>query len=254
MVVADIAYERLTPNAKAKVDKMVLNFSKEYPEFASFNMMAIWPDAIRGQQVEIFTHWHYIDHAFSDDGTSIHNEIDSDNAVWAMNQIEPIIKHHGGNAYEQARFLAFLIHIAGDLHQPLHNVTRVSATHPDGDKGGNLFLVQSTSDPTQLIPLHRLWDEGLGMFRVEPTPDTVKGLSQLVTGTYPESYFEHALEVLTPDKWSGEGIEVAKQNVYATTENNIPNPQYLLDGREVTKQRVALAGYRLAAILNSWLD
>ncbi len=250
MVVSEIAYQRLTPIVKAKVDKMVLNFSKEYPELGSFNLMSIWPDVVRGQKVEIFTHWHYTDHAFSDDNSPLPNLIDSDNSVWAMGQIESILKYPDGNAFEQARFLAFLVHITGDIHQPLHNVARVTVANPNGDKGGNLFLVQALNDPSRLIPLHKLWDEGLGLFDVEASDVNVRKMATLIVNEYPEAYFSRELEVLLPEQWSLEGVETAKKYVYNTPENELPSEKYLVEGREIAKQKVALAGYRLAAELN----
>ena len=37
--------------------------------------------------------------------------------------------------------LRFLIHVIGDIHQPLHASTFFSDEYPDGDMGGNKFYV-----------------------------------------------------------------------------------------------------------------
>ncbi|MGL5742868.1 MAG: S1/P1 nuclease [Legionella sp.] len=43
------------------------------------------------------------------------------------------------NAADKRFALRLLIHVVGDVHQPLHAITRVSTQLPKGDMGGNLF-------------------------------------------------------------------------------------------------------------------
>ena len=161
MVVANIAYQNLEPQVQKKVDRLVTHFSVEYPNMASFLQMAYWPDTLHAQKIETFTHWHYIDVAFSNDGSELKNLVDTDNIVWAINNIKPVIKYKYTNAFERARFLAFLIHIVGDIHQPLHTVSYISAAYPNGDQGGNLYFIRYQNER---IKLHRFWDSGLGVF------------------------------------------------------------------------------------------
>ena len=47
-----------------------------------------------------------------------------------------------------------LIHFVGDIHQPLHCVSRYTKKHPNGDRGGNDFKLQHG----QYRNLHLLWD------------------------------------------------------------------------------------------------
>src|ERR1700758_3364100 len=54
------------------------------------------------------------------------------------------------------RSMVWLMHMVGDIHQPLHCLTRVSATHPDGDRGGNLVLLNGPAKN-----LHFFWDDVL---------------------------------------------------------------------------------------------
>lgn len=50
--------------------------------------------------------------------------------------------------------IRFLLHIVGDVHQPLHSSALFSPEFPDGDQGGNLFkITYKTYDE-----LHALWD------------------------------------------------------------------------------------------------
>ena len=51
--------------------------------------------------------------------------------------------------------LRLVIHLFGDLHQPLHNLDVVNPSFPDGDKGGNDYPLKYHYDVDEL---HALWD------------------------------------------------------------------------------------------------
>src|SRR3990167_607847 len=249
-IVANIAYQNLQPVTRNKVDQLVEWFKNEYPEMTTFQHLAYWPDAIRSQKIDSFTRWHYINLPFSDDGTPLKNTIYTDNAVWAMNSIETVIRNERANLYERARFLAFLIHIVGDLHQPLHSVTRLSAMNPDGDRGGNLFYVIYQNER---INLHRLWDSGAGRFENDATQDEVSNVAKNIMTRYPKNSFGEKVTDLNPDHWAQEGLANAKKYVYNTKENEVPSQDYFDTGKTFSEQEMALAGYRLAEVLNSLL-
>lgn len=254
-LVASIAYERLKPSVKAKVDKMTQDLSKEYPNVTQFQQLGPWPDSLRGQHIDVFTHWHYVDIAFSADVTPIKDLSDDDNIVWAIKQITPIVGNASANPYERARFLAFLVHFVGDIHQPLHTVSRISAAHPNGDQGGNLYRIVTTQFAEGSgNNLHSLWDNGVGLFGSNLSPDIIKSLARTITTQYPESYFGDKVNNLKTEDWSKEGVQVAKTVVYNTPEGKMPSPSYMENGKQTAEQQVALAGYRLAALLNKVLD
>lgn len=253
MVIAQIAYDRLNPDVKKKVDMMVANLGKEYPDITSFYQLGPWPDFLRAQKIETFTRWHYIDMAFSSDGTPLKNLQDTDNAAWAIQQIKPVVGNSKANPYERARFLAFLIHIVGDIHQPLHTVSRISSMNPDGDQGGNLYHIKYPVFKPQTITLHRLWDQGVDFFVAETTADKVLFLSHQITSSYPEKYFKNRFSNINVSDWVSEGFQSATTFVYSTPEDQVPSEQYLQSARQMTQQKAALAGYRLASMLNQIL-
>lgn len=252
-IVAKIAYDRLTPAAKMQADKCATILARDYPEILVFSNMATWPDHLRSQKIETFTHWHYINIPFSDDGSPLNFAIDTDNAIWAVTQTESIVHNPKVNPVERARFLAFLVHIVGDLHQPLHNVSRISKEHPNGDEGGNLFLVKNPNNPAELMPLHSLWDSDFGAFDVNAKPDVNK-LAATITARYPEKYFGDKVTDLSVQDWSKEGVSLAQEFLYKTPGNQVPSVDYQVKGKDLAEQRVALAGYRLANLLNALLD
>lgn len=254
MVIADIAYERLTPEVRKKVDTMVVDLSHEYPDMKHFNQMAPWPDAIRSQKIELYNHWHYIDLPLSQDGTPLKDVTDTDNIVWAISKLLPIIGNNKANSYERARSLAFLVHLVGDLHQPLHAVTRMSAAHPNGDQGGNLYFIKYPPAKPQKITLHKLWDQGTDVFTLSTSESNVALLSDLIVTLFPTEYFGEKVDDLIIEHWADEGLNMASSFVYSTPEGMVPDTHYLQTAKQMAEQRAALAGYRLANMLNQTLS
>ena len=250
--VAQIAYTHLTPEVRKKVDAIVGDFSSEYSNVNSFIEMAPWPDSLHAQKIEIYNHWHYINQAYSDDNTTLKDLRGTDNIIRAIGLIEPIVKNPHANTFEKARFLAFLVHFVGDIHQPLHAITRISASHPNGDEGGNLFLIRNTSDSKGSSNLHKVW-EGCNLFSLT-NEDAVKILSEKIEKDYPEAYFADSVNDLKVEDWANESFIVGKNFVYKTEEGQPLSHAYIEEGQQLAEQRVALAGYRLARVLNGLLS
>jgi hypothetical protein len=53
--------------------------------------------------------------------------------------------------------LAWLFHLVGDIHQPLHTAQLFTTDYPQGDRGGNEICVRVTQ-AGQPMDLHRFWD------------------------------------------------------------------------------------------------
>ena len=253
ILVARIAYDQLKPDVRTKVDKIVQDLAYEYPKIINFTQIASWPDELRAQKIESFTHWHYINNAFSDDNTPVKNINDTDNVVWAIGEIEPVVKNNKANSFERARFIAFLVHLVGDIHQPLHTVSRITAAHPEGDKGGNLFVIKLLANRAQTTNLHAIWDNGLGLFDGELNAENMNRLEDEITTLYSPQFFGEEINDLNPQDWAVEGMKLSTTFVYNTSENQYPNTEYISTGQQIVKQKIALAGYRLAALLNQLL-
>ena len=59
--------------------------------------------------------------------------------------------------FAQSFNLRLLIHYLGDVHQPLHSSELYSYDFPNGDRGGNSFLIKSDTNPI-VTNLHMFWD------------------------------------------------------------------------------------------------
>jgi hypothetical protein len=230
---------------------MVAYLHSEYPNAGTYELISTWPDSIRSQRIYAYSHWHYIAVSFSSDDTPLKNKVDTDNAVWALNSMKAVIKNDHANMYERARFLAFFSHIVGDLHQPLHTVTRFSLKKRNGDLGGNTFNIYYHN---KRISLHKLWDEGVGEFDASPTADNVAMITKDILAVYPKKYFGKKIDDLSFNNWTTEGMSNARQYVYKVDEEQSPGEDYLSQGKNISAQQAALAGYRLANLLNQLIN
>lgn len=250
MVIAAIAQANLTPAARAEADRLLQNTAMG--SSTDFVAVATWPDDIRNQRRETGP-WHYRDTYFRQDGKPVVNKPDEDNAVTEIARFEGILKDKTKPDADRAEALRFLIHIVGDLHQPLHASSLESDAYPKGDKGGNSYQIQS-SDERGPKNLHSLWDGGAGLFANagDATEAAAQAEARALMATLPASNLRGA-DDLNVEHWSDESVKASKDFVYSTPVGKIPTDDYLTKGRALAAQRATLAGYRLAKLLNTLL-
>lgn len=272
MLVADIAYENLTKEAKKTVNSLMEEmklentsthnypFDKAHPNY-TLMAAAHWPDDIKSfpNYLGLFNTFHYIEHAYSDDETDFPNVIPRDNVVSAINHFKRHLAVEKANKYSRARALAFLVHFVGDIHQPLHCAEYYSKTLPKGDRGGNSFKISFKEKNGDLIKnLHSLWDSALLLFPNKgfnhnvSAPKDIHTIMKSITQDYPKSYFSDKLKITDADKWHAESHLIAI-DAHQLEFNSTPNDAYLSLNSQLAEQRIVLAGYRLANILNQIL-
>jgi hypothetical protein len=152
-------------------------------------------------------------------------------------------------ATERAVALAWLLHLVGDLHQPLHASARVSNRYPQGDQGGNLVRLDRGRT------LHAFWDERIGPASRWALPrayraDSVGWIARTIAGRHPPASFASVGES-DPLRWSLESLQIAQTNVYPSTlrAGETPSRAYRQQAESIAERQAALAGYRLAALL-----
>ena len=70
----------------------------------------------------------------------------------------------GDKAYATSALMArYLIHMVGDIHQPLHAANLINKTYPAGDLGGNKLKVNFLKETN--FNYHTLWDSGVQYFQ-----------------------------------------------------------------------------------------
>lgn len=277
-IVAEISYQRLTPQTRLRVDEMM----RRHPDFEAitkeapadpdarahyaFVWAASWPDQILSDSrfydpgradsqptpplpgfpdMQRHPTWHYYDIPISGDGTPVLQQA----PPHLMTELPRLLGEIATASSMQAPYdLPWLVHLVGDSHQPLHATSRYLKSQPKGDAGGNFVFVQG--GPT----LHSLWDNAAAP-RDLSYEDVVRYAREI------EAENPQDLGSLDPKDWIRESFELDKSTVYTfgleTGTKNDPlvmPPDYEEKAKSIARQRVALAGYRLAAVLNRLLQ
>jgi len=148
-IVAEIAWLHLTPQARKAVTNILGR--------QSMAMIANWPDFIKSDTTHQYDHtnsWHYLDFPANIDRgkfDQLLNEATGENLYTETQAMIKELKNRSLSKEKQLFALSFLVHMIGDMHQPLH-VGR------DEDMGGNKINVMWFDKPSNL---HRVWDENL---------------------------------------------------------------------------------------------
>ena len=286
MLVAAVAYQKLTQQTKDRVDALLLlnpdrdNWLDLIPAGTSaanqkkmlFMIAATWPDRIKSDpdyhtdgthsgnrppndlsasqnigydDLARHKYWHFIDLPFSQDSTPL-PPIITPNAKTQIAAFRAVLASATASDALKSYDLSWLLHLIGDVHQPLHCTARVRSADRDGDDGGN--GVKLTASPGNL---HSFWDGVLG----KGTSLTAIVTAAAALPTAPAA----AANDLNVDQWIDESFQASKNNVYkhppigADAGPFTLTQAYKTAARQLAEKRVALAGARLAKILNQEL-
>ena len=141
-IVGEIAERELNPTVKSAI-RLLLNND-------SLARISTWPDEIKSDP-DNYRHtfsWHYMT------WPTTQEEYEYDGEGELINSIDEqlkILNRRNGNITEKVTALKFLVHLIGDLHQPLH-------VGNGYDMGGNSCQVIFHGER---VNLHSLWDEKL---------------------------------------------------------------------------------------------
>lgn len=198
----------------------------------SLAMASTWMDEIRSDSTyNYMTDWHWVTipegQSYQETRKNPHGDI-----IQTLERVIQELKTRKLTAQEQLQRLKILIHLTGDIHQPLH----VGALP---DKGGNDIKITWFSKPSNL---HRVWD------------------SEMIDDTR-LSYTEMAQSLDTPTKeelntwqkaslheWARESLAY-QQQVYDYGRGKL-GYRYAYVNYPVVRHRLLQAGVRLAGILN----
>ena len=222
-VIGIIAEENLSSEAKAEITKL----------FGHTDLARVgnWADEIKSDPAwKHANDWHYCTVL---EGQEYRGPEDGGRAVQKVTEFSKLLKQETLGDKDRKDVLRFIIHIVGDLHQPLHvgNGT---------DKGGNDVKVTWFGEDTNL---HRVWD------------------SQLIDHMQ-YSYTEYAQQIqlgMTAEDKAAlmdptilnfvHSSRAAHPQVYAIGDGKLSWP-YVYKNRELMEDRLLQAGFHLAAILN----
>jgi len=227
---------------------------------------ARWPDDIRFRdKAQNRPPWHYINWPFKPTGQPPNVQIrdpEPVNILTAMGENERIVKNEN-DPERKAIALAWLFHLVGDIHQPLHTAQLFTVEYPKGDRGGNEICIRVTQ-AGQPMDLHRFWDG------VITSSSNLTRLRNEATGLRNRHEFHRGqlTELANTDfeSWANESFEIATKIAYRNG-GHIGSPKggnkdctmvaaapvvpagYVVNASRIADRRMILAGYRLADFL-----
>lgn len=146
-IIGQVADSYLTKTAKKEIFKILGS--------ESIAMTSNWPDFIKSDPAyKYLDTWHYINLKGGLNETELKNYLATDTVTDAYTKINWLtgqLKNKELESEKKVLYLRLLIHIVGDIHQPLH-IGRFE------DRGGNGIKVNWFKDPSNL---HTVWDSKL---------------------------------------------------------------------------------------------
>ncbi len=294
MTVAYVAYQQLSPGTKNRVRELLklnpdyANWEKQVPAGASsddhdrmiFMMASVWADDIKGESQysddgsengnvpggpassqnlgysDLLRHkyWHFIDLPFSPDNTAL-PPIPAPNAQTQIDAFREVISSAQPDSLKSYD-LVWLLHLVGDIHQPLHAATRVTQAHPKGDAGGNFVKLFGDAATN----LHSYWDDlaGSDCKFCNDKSQCVNRASVIGKSLAPAP--NKAAKNIETASWVRESFDLTKSDVYRDPIGVadqpftiVPGSRYDADAVASARKRIALAGARLASVLNNEL-
>ncbi len=234
MVVARLAWKKLPDRQRAQVVALL----KKHPHYEEFLLAnrpdgisqdewvflraSTWPDWVGSHHPREFHHptWHFINYPFVPPGSHLDADrhqpkAEGENIVEALKN--SVKKIETGRDAEKAIYLCWLLHLVGDIHQPLHCAQMVSEQFPTGDQGGNLVLIR-TRTQSGPVKLHVFWDSLLG---TSLTACSIGKSSRAIESVLKAKAAANQADLdahTTFESWAKESFELAKTAAYLNGE------------------------------------
>lgn len=153
-------------------------------------------------------------------------------AITAIHAFTRTLKDPAASREEKALALRFIVHIIGDLHQPLHAGNGT-------DRGGNDFRVAYFGRETDL---HAVWDSAMIDGEQLSYSEMTEWLAQKITAEEVADWSD-----INPVVWAAESAAV-RDTIYPDAPDL--SYAYVFDHIGLVKLRLSQAGVRIAAYLN----
>ncbi len=281
-IIAYIAWERMTPEVREKVVKILLDapensdLSVHYDAYNSrseavkkrelFMYAAVWSDVIRNKNFAVRYEkyhqgdWHYADIFWKqENGKAVilqNFPEESGKAVYKLYDFEKILSDSSYKPSEKAIALAWFLHVGGDIHNPLHNASRVTEPEPKGDQGGNMFIFIPRTETSYGLNLHGFWDSIIGRVMTRKNDacdaDYLSPIARQIMQRYRFSEMQNRLKLNDYKAWNTESFDLLNTYVYTSDlqRNQLPSKKYTKRTFKIAEEQTALAGYRLGETLN----
>lgn len=200
---------------------------------------ATWPDDMKSDPADFWrktaSPWHYIT-VKEGDRYSPSDAPPQGDAITALKRFTDTLRDPKAPVEDRRMALRFIVHILGDLHQPLH-------AGGGNDRGGNDVKVTFFGAETNL---HSVWDSGLIEQRALSYSEYAAWLSRSIT---PQQLIDWSAS--GPATWVRESIALRK-TIYPVDPKL--SWDYVYQHRDELDDRLRRGGVRVAAYLNAIFD
>ena len=277
-----IAWEQMSPTARERLVQILLSAPEDsdlsvfYVQDSRsaaarqrelFMTASTWADIVRDKNFKVrnakYHHgtWHYQNTFWREDNGKVELvtglESDEENAVERLFAFDKVLRDAAATDADKAIALAWMLHVGGDIHQPLHDSARVTKYDPKGDQGGNRFMLSpKEAKGDDRLSLHWYWDSIIGrnIPRVNDACDSdyLPPIAQEIMKKYPAAKMQNRLMAGKFDLWQQEGFQIASTKLYpaALKFGEMPSADYKKMAFSISEEQIALAGYRLGSMLN----
>jgi len=277
MIIDQIAWEQMTPAVRTRADDLVKTLDSRFNAGQPYHFVTAgcWLDDMRGLGREYpWSKLHYIDIPWTPAGAPIQSP-SAPHVVSAIEDSVKALRDPAADSSQRTVALGMLVHLVGDIHQPLH------ATERNNDRGGNTYLISgvpfSDLGQKQLQTLHTYWDKAFRFDAVDgriletwtaPRVDNRPGApgqgvivteARKIMAEFPRSSLPEVAEPADALRWATESYRIACRQAYppgdppANTEVRPLTPEFVHESHKIACRRLAVAGYRLAALVNDLL-
>lgn len=231
-IVGEIADSYLTARTKRAIKEILGN--------ESLAMTANWPDFIKSDTAYNYLNaWHYINFEDGYTYTMMQDYLAKDTSVDAYAKLNFLIAELKNKNLAQDKkilYLRLLVHIIGDVHQPMH-VGRLS------DLGGNRIRLQWFNEPTNL---HSVWDEKLINYQQLSYTEYARAIN------HTSKQERRGLQAAPIAAWLFESYGISRQlyDEFKQPDQKL-SYRYNFDHIQTLNGQLVKGGVRLAGVLNS---
>jgi hypothetical protein len=216
--------------------------------------VAVWADEIRGTPADR-PRWHYDDIPVCGGAPRGRYCPDGQCNTAQLERLSALLRDPRATARERNEALKWLVHLVADIHQPLH----AADNH---DHGGNDVTVVLAGVRTRgRESLHRAWDNELVTLALHSRNRQQPPANIAALAVEARSLVGDAGQG-SPDSWAVESNNLARNVAYTYAGfacNIVPQGTVVLDAayqqqaEALVRERLLLAGARLAALVNQTL-
>jgi len=228
-IVAIIADAHLTEHSREEIRKLL-------PLETTLADAAVWPDE-EGRRITDFDRLHYV--SIPDDTNGYDQERDCkarDCMVEALNWFISVVADSKAPTNVRRIALRYVVHLVGDMHQPLHAGRRV-------DRNGTDITVSYRG---QTNTLHLFWDIDL----VEMVEGSIDEVAKALAGSV-STEERTSWQSGNPEAWTNESFKLSRSYAYNLGESTDLSDDYVAAALPVVRRRLVQAGVRLSWLLNN---